>query len=1083
MSRKRSRRARPKDLPPPAPEPKRAADWPLVAGVTICFVLSGLAALIYQTAWMREFSLVFGTSELAVATVLAAYMAGLALGAAAAGRFVARIRRPVWVYGLLEAGVAASSLAVPLWLALADRLYAGLMGGQANPADAAGFAQPAFYLTVTFLALVIPTTCMGATLPILTRYIVHSNRQVGPRVGLLYSMNTLGAVAGTLMAAFWLLPALGLSGTVWVAVATNGLIFVLAAAIATRAGDVTPPVEPADTAASSRTVDSGAVAWILPLMLVSGANTFGYEVLWTRLLGHVLGGSLISFATMLASFLGGIALGSAVAARLARNREWGIAGFIVAEVGVALMSAMIYAALPQLVPETAGLKGNVGLAILVLLPAALCIGATFPFAVRVLARDTADAGPGSARVYAWNTLGAIAGATVAGYFLIPALRYEGAIRLAVLTSAAIALVASLALARRRPALVGLAATATAVIGLLYHPQRPEALLRASPITDVRDGAMRYYEVGRSATVTVLESDGFFNLRTNGLPEASTNLKGAPPYQHNQRLLSVLPVLARPDTKDMLMVGFGAGVALESVPRSVQSVDVIELEPKVIDANRAIGPERQVDPLTDPRVHVIINDARSALALTDKRYDAVISQPSHPWTAGASHLYTREFMSLVREHLKPGGVFLQWMNTQFVTESLLKSLCATILDVYPHARVYQWNPEILFFLGSDQPLDVELDLARTGRPIKDDPVQYFERGIGSVEDLLVALTMDEQNMRAFAAGAPLLTDDRNGMASESALAMERGETLKLPQFVDLALPYNPLLQPGSWIYQGSFPSSLNFAYISGRLERMGLKKDAVELASTLKQAHEGQSLLLIGLGLQRQGQQLESQRLLLEALLEDPGNPQIEYAILEPWLNKLGHADVPGYVSQIASKASPSVAALLAARRAAADQDWRKVVALDGELAKTRTTDLWYLDTVKLRADWRMKVTTPGYQPRFALEAERLIDSAIAIEDDPDLYSMRVGAAYVADRAPDVIETARRLIYIFDHELDNAEQGRVDINRAAIDGKLAQVEAARRVVEDVESRHPDIPAYKSELLEGRLDRVVDRLKRLQASYAH
>ena len=1049
----------------------------MLTGVTACFVLSGFAALIYQTAWMRQFSLVFGTSELAVATVLAAYMAGLALGAALAGRLVTRLRRPILAYGLLEAGVAASSLAVPLFLKLAGMLYVALMGGQAQPADAAGFTQPAFYLCVTFVALVIPTTCMGATLPILTRYVVHSDRQIGPRVGLLYSMNTLGAVAGTLTAAFWLLPALGLSGTVWVAIATNGLIFAVAAAIASRAGSP-PPSAATDAEAAPEALQPGTAAWILPLMLLSGANTFGYEVLWTRLLGHILGGSIISFATMLASFLSGIALGSAIASRFARNRERGAIGFIAAQIGIALTSAMIYRAVQHLTPEAAGLSGNVGLAIVVLLPAALCIGATFPFAVRVLTRDSAEAGPGSARVYAWNTLGAIAGATVAGYFLIPALRYEGTIRIAVLTSISIALLASIAVARRRPKLVASVAVAAGAVALFYHPLRPEQILRASPITDVHDGAMRYYEVGRSATVTVLESDGFFNLRTNGLPEASTNLEGAPPYQHNQRLLSVLPVLARPDTKEMLMIGFGAGVALESVPRSVSSVDVIELEPKVIAANRAIGAERQLDPLQDPRVQVIINDARSALALTDKRYDAVISQPSHPWTAGASHLYTREFMSLVHEHLQPGGVFLQWMNTQFVTESLLKSLCATILDVFPYARVYQWNPEILFFLGSDRPLDVERALAETGRPIKDDPVQYFQRGIGSVEDLLVALTMDEPNMRAFAAGAAVLTDDMNRMATESALAMEHGTTLKFPQFVDLTLPYSPLLQPQSWIYQ-DFPIRLNFAYVSARLERMGLKKDAVVLADTLKRVGDNQSLLLIGLGLQRQGQQLESQRVLLSALLQDPGNSQIQYAILEPWINELGHEGVPGYVTDIAAKAAPPIRHLIAARNAAAARDWREVVALDDELAKTRTTDLWYLETVKLRADWRMKVTTPGYQPRLALEAERLIDNAIAIQDDPDFYSMRVGAAFVADRPLDVVETTRRLIYIFDREVDNAEEGRLEVNRGAIDLKLRQVEAARQVVADVESRHPDVPAYKTQLLRERLDRVVARLEALRS----
>jgi hypothetical protein len=529
---------------------------------------------------------------------------------------------------------------------------------------------------------------------------------------------------------------------------------------------------------------------------------------------------------------------------------------------------------------------------------------------------------------------------------------------------------------------------------------------------------------------------------------------------------------------MLVVGFGAGVALEGVPSSVESIDVIELEPEVIAANRTLSAERQIDPLQDDRIEIYINDARSALALTSKRYDAIISQPSHPWTAGASHLYTREFISLAQEHLNPGGVFLQWMNTQFVTESLLRSLCATILDVYPHARIYQWNPEILFFLGSDQPLDIELELARTGRPISDNPVEYFERGIGSVEDVLVALVMDETNMRAFADGAPLLTDNRNRMATESAVAMERGDTLKFLDFLDLTVAFNPVLQPDYWIHD-SAATALNFAYIAGRLERMGMKKSAIALSDTLQKTGNPQSLLLIGLGLERQGQRLESQRLLLSAHLRDPADPQIQYALLEPWLNQLGRQEVPGYVTEIAANAAPAVAALLRARRAAGDRDWQSVVNLDGALAAARTTDLWYLEAVKLRADWRMKVTTPELQPRLALEAQRLIDNAIAIQDDPDLYSMRVAAAYVADRALDVVETTRRLIYIFDRELDNAAEGRVDVQPGAIDLKLRQVEAAREIVRDIEARHPDLPAYKTKLLMERLQTVTARLKALQS----
>ena len=205
--------------PAAAPSPGKPPGQPsrlVFAGVVACFFLSGLAALLYQTAWLRQFSLVFGTSELAV---LAAYMGGLALGSAVAGRYAGRVTRPVLVYGILEAGIALSALAVPLLLLAARALYASILGDQPAPPDAAAIGQPIFYLLVAFVVLAIPTGFMGATLPLLIRYAVRTDREVGPRVALLYAINTAGAVCGTLAAAFVLLPALGLNRTVCAGIA------------------------------------------------------------------------------------------------------------------------------------------------------------------------------------------------------------------------------------------------------------------------------------------------------------------------------------------------------------------------------------------------------------------------------------------------------------------------------------------------------------------------------------------------------------------------------------------------------------------------------------------------------------------------------------------------------------------------------------------------------------------------------------------------------------------------------------------------------------------------------------------------
>ena len=1060
-------------------------DTQILAGVVACFVLSGFAALLYQTAWMRQFSLVFGTSELAVAAVLSAYMGGLAVGSAIAAKLVDRIRRPVLFYGLLEAGIAISALLVPWLLQLTHGLYVAVFGGQPEPVDSSGLGQSFFYLGTAFVVLMIPTSFMGATLPLLTKYVVRSDKQVGPRVGLLYATNTMGAVGGTVVAGFLLLPILGLKGTVYVGVGVNLLVFVIAALIAraVSGAQIQSDVAPSSDAAGASAKGITRRHIILPLMLLSGANSFVYEVLWTRLLGHILGGSVAAFATMLASFLGGITIGSAIAARFATTRSQAIYGLIAAQCGVAIASMLIYQYLPLAIPEQVGLKGNVMLAVVILLPATLFIGASYPFAVRIFALSEKDAAPAAAKVYSWNTVGAIVGATVAAFFLIPALKYEGAVKFAVLMNLALAFVASLLIqpqnARHRLMIQGATVMALLATALAYRPDVPEDILRTSPVAAQTEGELRYYEVGRSATVIIVEEGGYFNIRTNGLPEASTNLKGAPPYKHNQRLLSALPVLARPDIEDMLVIGFGAGATLEGVPPSVKSIDAIELEPEVIVANQSISAERQIDPLADPRIKIFINDARSALALTNKRYDAIVSQPSHPWTAGASHLYTREFMSLANDHLTEGGVFLQWMNTQFINEELLKSLCATMLGVFDHVRVYQWDPEVLFFLGSSLPLDVEVDIANTGRPFSDNPVHYLEMGVGSVEDVVVALAMDHENVVRFAGDAIPITDNFNQMATQSSRAMDNGETLTIDRLMNALAPFDPLVQGDSWLHE-SFPTSLNFTYISGRLEGQQFKARAIALADTLLELGNPEALIMIGLGQERQGESGEAQRNLMRAIDLDPDAQQARYALLRSWFSRLARdpGGLPNRIRDEFAAMQGSSAVVTRAWIAAAAGDYNEIASLDPQLAEVLPTDMWYRDSVKLRADWRVKVTTPGQQPQMAREATRLIDNAIAIYQDPDFYSIRLASSFVADDILGVVETARRLISIFEHEVGRVERGEISPDRRSIISKMRQAEAVRQVLSEL--REDDrIPAYKLSSLDAATSSVVERLKDLPA----
>jgi len=922
-----------------------------------CFFLSGFTALLYQTTWTRAFAAVFGTSELAVATVLAAYMGGLASGSALAGRFGTHVHQPVLVYGLLELGVAGAALAVPLAIRAAIAVEVALLGGRELPADAGGLASALFYLLCAFAILMVPTTFMGATLPLLATHAVRSDRELGPRIGALYAINTTGAIGGTLVCGFALLPALGLRATVWVGVALNALVFVLAVAVARSS----PEADGASGAA--RTGEAAAVplahaARILPIVLLSGAASFSYEVLWTRLLGHVLGGSIYAFATMLASVLLGIAAGGAIGARVATNSSRAARGFAVAQLATAALALAAFRALdrvPALAAQIgAGGRGELGantaLAMAILVPPALAIGTTFPFAVRALARGPADAGPASARVYAWNTIGAIAGAVLSGFVLLPALGYAGTLTATCSLNLLLAATTALGIVRNR-ALAGIA-LAGAVGMVLLAPREPWRLLLHSPLSGpAAGGAVAHFAVGRAATVLVLRREGRLDLRTNGLPEASIQPRDARPGgELVASWLTALPAAARPGLRSMLVVGLGGGLALERVPASVASIDVVELEPEVLRANQRFAAWRDRDPLADPRLRVRINDARSALLLTDKRYDAIVSQPSHPWGAGASHLYTREFFALVRDRLAPDGVFVQWIGLGFVDDELLRSLLATLQSVFPNVRVYRPALGGVLFLASAAPLDVE---GRAIDAIAAAPDDFAAVGIVAAEDLAAALALDEAGARALAEGAVLSTDDYNVLATRSPKVL--AAPLGAGGASQLFAGHDPLVP---------MPPGLDAGYVVERLVSIGARDRAARVAAAVPDP--AQRALARARLAHAVGDRAGVKRFAAEALAQDPALVAAREVELAEGIHAAGVAAEAGDLGPLAQ-------ALARARRASdGEQRLRGPGSLDAQLAAIAHRSPLAAEAVHLRAVWR---SGPG-DPSAAREGMEILDALL-----------------------------------------------------------------------------------------------------------
>ena len=720
---------------------------------------------------------------------------------------------------------------------------------------------------------------MGATLPLLARHAVREDRQLGRRIGALYAVNTTGAIAGTLLAAFALLPSIGLRATIVAAAGVNAMVFLAAWALAQQA----PPPASAAPLPSELETAAGRARWILPLIAVSGFTSFAYEVLWVRLLGHMVGVGVIAFSVMLASFLAGIALGSAIAARLATTRRSAGLGFALAQLGVAALSLLAFAIsdrMPDL-REALHLRGvsrlsNVPLCMLTLLPPTLMIGATFPFAVRVLASGSEDAGPASARVYAANTLGSIAGAVGAGFFLIPALGFEGMLGMGVAINLLLAALAALLFEPRRRWLarggchrrdrVGAGAAGSALADAALHVAVGEApglgrarLLRCWPLV---------HRPGHRSTP---------RLRTAHQRPAGRGDR-PPGVWHNRhpltRWLTALPVLARPEVRTLVVIGLGGGTALEIVPPTIERIDVIELEPEVVAANRALAGLRWRDPLRDPRLHIHLNDARNALLLSEERFDVVVSRsPRTPGPAAPPTSTRRSSSSSSRAVLRTtvsscsGSVSRTWT-------SRCSARCSPRWSaVFPHVQAYNPPPagSSVLFIASKAPFAMEASVARA---LAAAPDSFALLGITRPEDVFASLLLDDAGARELAAGAPLNRDRHNRLQSRS---MDLGAaSLRITD--SLFGPVDPLVR--------ARPGGLDVFYLLRRLDPDRALRVARSLENRLDRA-VGEALAGIA-----EAKRATPRRQLEEALAEQPRHVEARAALLRLSSNSVARGAHP-----------------------------------------------------------------------------------------------------------------------------------------------------------------------------------------------
>lgn len=665
-----------------------------------------------------------GSTALSLAILLATFLGGLGLGSYVAPRFVAPGKNPLRVYAVLEIGVGALALLELLLIPAVQTLYAGV--------GAHGALGLALRAIVSAICLLPPAMLMGAALPAVARAVESSPRGVR-WLGVLYAGNTLGGIAGCLGAGVLLLQTGDIVRTTLVGVGANALAAV-GALIASRG----MPREALRVTRAAVTDDEGAVnadRWVLVVIALSGFTALGAEVVWTRLLALLLGATVYTFAIVLGVFLAGIAAGSATIAMvtLRRPRRALVIVQLLLVPAIAWGAWAIGRSLPfwpiapslTLSPWFSFQLDLVRVAWAVF-PAAVLWGASFPLALAAAAGPGRDTGALVGRVYAANTLGAIAGALVFSLVLVPALG-SGHVQQVL---AAIAALAGLPLLFEEPkegrrgalALAVSAALLVAVPIVLAMPEVPGSLVAYGRSLAYRLGAwdprtnarftpdLLFVGEGLNESVAVSEERGVRLFHVSGKIEAST----APRDMRLQRMLGHLPALVAGEPKSVLVVGCGAGVTAGAFTRwpSVKRIVICELEPLV---PRKIAPyfaAENFDVVHDPRVTIVHDDARHFLLTTRETFDVITSDPIHPWVRGSAALYSRDYFELVKRHLNPGGAVSQWVPLYQATEPTIRGEIATFAAAFPFTSVWANNDRgqgyDMVLLGTPQPTRIDLD---------------------------------------------------------------------------------------------------------------------------------------------------------------------------------------------------------------------------------------------------------------------------------------------------------------------------------------------------------------------------------------
>ncbi|MBI5561268.1 MAG: fused MFS/spermidine synthase [Deltaproteobacteria bacterium] len=804
--------------------------------IFLLFLGSGIAGLVYQVVWTKLLTLVFGVSLLAVSTVLTAFFGGLALGSFLGGRWVDRRGNGFLWYGVAEAAVGVYALIFLPLLSINNAVYAGIAGY----ISASFTALTLLKFSLSVCLLIIPATLMGATLPILSKSLARARGRFAKDVGGLYAVNTIGAIIGAVATAFVFIPALGLKTIIIAA----GVFNILIGGAAILIGRMDKADGAADENAPQPRAKAGVgdvpgpfarlIVWGFAL---SGFTALVYEVIWTRIMGFLLTGTVYAFAAVLAVFLTGIAGGSLVFSRFTdRVRSKGTLIIVLAAVealiGVSSIALItLYDRLPSMdfysrvstpVWSEFVLVNFLTCFVTLILPAFL-FGATFPLVCKLYAGADKRTGSRIGNIYSVNTVGGIIGSFAAGFILIPAIGMQKTIILMGMINAGIGMLfvirSPFAGLKTKYAFLAVSAIAVGAASFTLPENMPLAIHKGFLKTGED---IVFYKEGPAATVMIAERTGKGLAASNKRLWVNGNRATAAYYEGLQinRFQGVLPMVIHPGPKDVLVICFGSGTTFGTLSQfPVRRVDNVEIASTVIEGAPFFKKEN-ADVLHNPVSRITIDDGRSYLSATAKKYDVITEEPMHPALSGVVNLYTREYYELARAHLKPGGVMSQWIPLYNVSVEDMRMLVATFQSVFPHTTVWLANADI-FMIGS--PERTEIDLERLTERLAMPNVAALLKDI-DLEDpyeFLNTFLMNEDMTRAYAQGAPVMTDDMPTVEFTGPKSLNVNTiSPNIAEFLKYREPLVPYLAVPARFNRSAVLGGLERKYAAGRYNLVG-----------------------------------------------------------------------------------------------------------------------------------------------------------------------------------------------------------------------------------------------------------------------